>query len=340
MKKRIVGIVAGIAALFIGAGLSAAGQDWSADFKIVRVGDGVFAAIGAPGGQAGSNAGFIVGDAGVLVVDSFLTPKAAEELIAAIKQQTQQPIKYVVNTHYHLDHVGGNQVFQAMGMPIIAQENVRAWVPTKNSKFLPPPEQLKKQREDTAKSLADTPADQAQKRQQLERRLKQIDSFLTINLTPPSLTYEAGPLHLYLGKREVTLVTLPGHTGGDTLAFVPDANVLFMGDMGWVKTLPNLVDATVVDWVKSLDAVLTRHASAKFVPGHGEVGEAADIRDFRDYLDDLHNRVKAAIDGGLTLDQAKEQLKPPEKFKAFGAQFFVQPNVQDMYNELKGTKQK
>ena len=340
MKRIIAYFLTVLVLLLTSAGSPAIAQDTPGNFKIVNVGEGVYAAIGLPGGLAGSNAGFIVGDSGVLVVDSFLTPRAAEELIAEVKKVTGQPIKFVVNTHYHLDHVGGNQVFQALGIPIIAQNNVRTWVPTKNRKFLPPPDQLKKQRDDTAKSLAETPADQAQKRQQLERRLRQLDAYLTIDLTPPSITYEAGTLHVYLGKRDVALFTLPGHTGGDTLAFVPDANVLFMGDMGWTKTLPNLVDATVLDWVKSLDQILNRHASAKFIPGHGQVGEATDIREFRDYLDDLRNRVKGAIDSGLTVDQAKEQLKLPEKYKDFGIQGFVQPNIQDMYNELKGTKQK
>ena len=345
MRRIFNGFVATLALLAVFAParpLHAAGQDAASDFKIVNVGEGVYAAIGTPGGMAGSNASFVIGDSGVLVFDTFLTPKAAEELVAAIKSQTQQPIKYVVNSHYHIDHTGGNQVFQAMGIPIIAQSNVRDWVVAKNRKnFLGTPEQLKKQHDDLTKRLADTPLDQKDKRAQIERGLRQTDAFLTIDLTPPSLTYDSGMMHVYLGKREVALVTLPGHTGGDTLAFIPDANIVLMGDIGWTHSLPNLIDATVVDWVHSLDLVLSHHPEAKFVPGHGEVGTAAEIRDFRDYLDDLRNRVKAAIDSGMTLDQAKEQLKVPERFKTFNGQpYFVKPNIADMYNELKGVKGK
>jgi cyclase len=340
MRKNAISWLAAIAILLASASLSARGQDAASDFKVVSVGDGIYAAIGTPTGLAGSNAGFIVGDSGVLVMDTFLTPKAAQELVAEIKARTDQPIKYVVNSHYHIDHTGGNQVFAAMGIPIIAQANVRDWVITRNRKnFLPPAEQLKKQRDDLAKTLAETPADQTAKRQQLERRLKQTEAFLTLDLTPPTVTYDSGTLHVYLGKRDVALFSLPGHTGGDTLAFVSDANVLFMGDMGWTHSLPNLIDATVTDWVQSLDKILIHHPEAKFVPGHGEVATAADMRDFRDYLDDLRNRVKAAIDQGLTLEQAQEQLKLPERFKSFNGQGFVKPNIKDMYNELKGTKQ-
>ena len=75
------------------------------------------------------------------------------------------------------------------------------------------------------------------------------------------------------------------------------------------------------------------------MPGHGNVAGAADIKDFRDYLDDLRARVKQGIASGLTVDQAKQQLTLPEKYKSFAFQNFAVPNVDDMYKELKGTKQ-
>jgi glyoxylase-like metal-dependent hydrolase (beta-lactamase superfamily II) len=115
--------------------------------------------------------------------------------------------------------------------------------------------------------------------------------------------------------------------------------VLFTGDLGWSKTLPNLVDATVTDWVPTLDKVLNQYPTAKFVPGHGGVAEAGEIKDFRDYLDDLRARVQQGIKDGLTLDQAKQQLKLPEKYKTFAFQNFATPNVEDVYKELTGTKQ-
>src|SRR6266480_5667603 len=309
------------------------------DFQLVKVADGVYAAIAKPGGLASGNAGFVVGDGGVLMIDTFFTPTAVEELIGAIQSETKQPIKYALNTHYHLDHTGGNQVLAARGVPIIAHDNVAIWQTTKNRRFLPLPEELQKRRNDAAKQLSETATDQTEKRAQIERQLRRLDAMLTIKLTNPSVTFGSGTLHLYLGKREVQLFTLPGHTGGDVLAFVPDANVVFTGDLGWSKTLPNLVDATVNDWIPSLDKILTNHASAKFVPGHGDVATAAEMRDFRDYLDDLQKRTRKAIADGLTIDQAKEQLKLPDQYKSFAFQNFAQPNIEDMYKELKGTKQ-
>lgn len=339
MKRMAINIIIGITLLCAVGIARPAAPRAEDDFQLIKVADGVFGAIAKPGGLASGNAGFIVGDDGVLVVDTFLTPHAMEELIAQIELQTKLPIKYAVNTHYHLDHTGGNQLLAARRVPIIGQQNVLNWVGTKNRRFLPVPDELRKRAVDVGKELTETPEDQKEKRTQLQRRLRQIAAMSAIKLTPPSLTYNAGTIRLYLGSREVVLFTLPGHTGGDTLVYVPDANVVFTGDMGWSKTLPNLVDATVNDWVPSLDKLLSEHGGAKFVPGHGEVAGAAEMREFRDYLDDLRSRVKQAISGGLTVEQAKEQLKLPEKYKGFAFQNFAQPNVEDMYKELKGSKQ-
>jgi glyoxylase-like metal-dependent hydrolase (beta-lactamase superfamily II) len=308
------------------------------NFTLNKVADGVYAAVAKPGGLASGNAGFVVGDEGVLVVDTFLTPAALEDLIGVIATETKQPIKYALNTHYHLDHTGGNQVLAARGVPIIGHEKLMEWQTVKNRRFLPATEELQKRRDAAAKQLSETPADQADKRAPIERQIRRFDALLTIKLTNPSVTFAAGSVRLYLGKREVILFTLPGHTGGDVLAYVPDANVVFMGDMGWRKTLPNLVDATVNDWITSLDSVLAQYPNARFVPGHGEVATAAEMKEFRDYLDDLRTRVKQAIANGLTIEQAKEQLKLPEKYKDFAFQNFATPNVEDMYKELKGTK--
>src|SRR5207237_1592072 len=309
------------------------------DFQLVKVADGVYAAIAKSGGLASGNAGFVIGEDGVMIFDTFFTPVAIEELISEIQSLTKLPIKYAINSHYHLDHTGGNQVLVARGIPIIAHDNVMIWQTTKNKRFLPTAEDLQKRKADAEKKLSETPDDQKDKRAQLERQIRRSDAKLSIKLTNPTKTFGSGTLRLKLGKREVILATLPGHTGGDVFAYVPDAHVVFTGDLGWSKTLPNLVDATVNDWVPTLDQILKQYPTAKYVPGHGNVAGAADIKDFRDYLDDLRGRVKQGIANGLSVDQAKQQLTLPEKYKSFAFQNFAVPNVDDMYKELKGTKQ-
>src|SRR5262249_42897159 len=192
--------------------------------------------------------------------------------------------------------------------------------------------------DDLVKKLAGIAEDKKDERAPIERQIAQTDVMLTINLTRPSLTYTSGMLRLSLGHREVVLLTLPGHTGGDTIVYVPDANVVFTGDLGWSKTLPNLVDATVNEWIPTLDKLLGDYKTAKFVPGHGQVADSGDIQAFRNYLADLRTRVKQGIDSGLTVEQAKEQLKLPEPYKDFAIQGFAKPNIEDMYKELQGTK--
>src|SRR5215472_5871478 len=81
------------------------------DFAVKKLAEGVYAAINPDGGKAGSNAGFVVGSTGVVVIDTFLTPASARDLLAEIRKVTNLPIRFVVNTHYHLDHTGGNSVF-------------------------------------------------------------------------------------------------------------------------------------------------------------------------------------------------------------------------------------
>jgi cyclase len=344
MRSRLISILFAIVVFVaIGSARSYPGKSPTApkaedDFQLIKVADGVYAAIAKPGGLASGNAGFVIGDEGVLIFDTFFTPAALEELIGEIQTLTKLPIKFAVNSHYHLDHTGGNQVLVARGVPIIAHDNVLKWQTTKNRRFLQTPDELQKRRADTAKQLSETPEDQKDKRTQLERLIRRLDAMMTIKLTNPGVTFGAGIVRVYLGKREVVLATLPGHTGGDVFAYVPDANVVFTGDLGWSKTLPNLVDATVNDWIPTLDKILNQYPTAKFVPGHGNVAEASEIKDFRDYLDDLRARVKQGIADGLTIEQAKEQLKLPEKYKTFAFQNFVTPNIEDMYKELKGTK--
>jgi cyclase len=101
-------------------------------FVLKPIGPGVYAAIDGPDHKAGSNAGFVIGDDGVLVVDAFFTTDAARALVGEIRRLTPKPIRYVVNTHYHADHTGGDQALRDAGAVIIAHKNVRGWVRTNN----------------------------------------------------------------------------------------------------------------------------------------------------------------------------------------------------------------
>src|SRR3954454_23813828 len=105
-------------------------------FVLKEIGPGIYAAIDGPEHKAGSNAGVVIGDDGVLVVDSFFTLDAARALVAEIHRLTPKPIRYVVNTHYHVDHTGGDLALREAGAVIIAQRKGRAWVRVNNITLL------------------------------------------------------------------------------------------------------------------------------------------------------------------------------------------------------------
>lgn len=280
-------------------------------FTLHEVGPGVWAAISVPKSGTGGNAGFVVGSDGVLVVDSFQTEAAAQALLEAIRKATPQPVRYVVDTHYHLDHVGGNGVFAAAGATVMAQANLRAWARTENLKF-----------------FGDSP--KPEERAQVE------------SLALPALVYQDG-VTLWLGDRQVIVRVMPGHTGGDSVVVVPDAQVVFTGDLFWRHDLPNLIDADTLQQIETNDSFLKDYPKAVFVPGHGEVADAKDVAAFRDYLMALRAAVAAAQSAGKKDQSLMDGVLPGLK-KQYGDwgyfDYFSRPNIQQTEAELSGKKKR
>ena len=213
----------------------------------------------------------MIGDDGVAVIDTFWSQDAARQLLADIQARTKLPVKFVINTHYHLDHVAGNGVFAAAGAIVVAQENVRGWIREENLHLL---------------GAFLTPELKA----------------LTEAVVAPMVVYETD-MNLYLGTRRIQVRSLPGHTGGDSVVFIPDAKVVFAGDLVWRNMLPNLIDASTKPWIETLDSLVADSApDSAFVPGHGELGKASDVAAFRDYLAALRTLVEEARARGQSGD--------------------------------------
>jgi glyoxylase-like metal-dependent hydrolase (beta-lactamase superfamily II) len=278
-------------------------------FTIRQVAPGVYAALDRDA-RAGANAGFVIGDDGVVIVDSFQFPEAAESLLVEIRKLTPLPVRYVINTHYHIDHVAGNGVFKRAGGLLVAQRNTAAWINTENLKFFT--------------------ADQTKERA------------LVAAFPLPDLLVDQ-TLTIRLGGRRLELRALPGHTGGDLVVAVPDAKVLFCGDLFWRRVAPSLIDATVSKWIESLEELQHRPDAAAYtyVPGQGDLATLTEVGEFEHYLEDLTATVRTAMGlrtkGGDLLATAL----PPLKAKYQSWVFFERHAPQEislMAAELSGTK--
>ena len=280
-------------------------------FTLHQVGPNVFAAIhnARSATPAWANAGFVIGDDGVAVIDTFMSAATATQLLSEIRARTKLPVRFVVNTHYHLDHVAGNGVFADAGAVVVADRHVRDWIHTENLRLLGP-------------------------------QITPEQKTLTEGFVAPTVGYEQG-MNLYLGSRQIQVRSLPGHTGGDSIVVIPDAKVVFGGDLLFHDMLPTLIDASTQPLIDTLDLLLTRNADYTFVPGHGEVGQTKEVAAFRDYLMMLLTLVREAQAQGRSGDAVAEAVMPALKAKYGHMEFFdgiAKQNVLEIEAELRGTK--
>jgi glyoxylase-like metal-dependent hydrolase (beta-lactamase superfamily II) len=226
------------------------------------------------------NTGVIVGDDGVLIVDAQATPIMAQDVIAKVRSVTDKPIRYVLLSHYHAVRVLGASAY-ADAHAILASDETRDLI-------------VERGQQDMDSEIGRFP------------RLFQGKESIP-GLTWPTQTF-TGSLSVWLGKREVR-ITQPGrgHTSGDTIAYVPDAGVLFSGDLVEYKSACYCGDANLKDWPETLKIVSAFNAVA-LVPGRGDalVGEAKvseAIAGTSDFLSALYGAAEASVRKGADLKQ-------------------------------------
>lgn len=241
----------------------------------IEIAKGVYAFIQAGGA---TDAGFIVDEDGVVVIDTLMTTTLANQLMAEVRKVTNAPLRHIVNTHWHGDHVFGNAVLPPA--PIIAHDTCR--------------DDLISEWDDHRAFLRDLyPA--------------AWPEMEALKATPPNVTFSRS-LTLHLGTRAVELRYFGrAHTQGDVVAYLPDVGVAFAGDIAFHKYIPNARDGFPADWLDAA-AALEGIGADVIVPGHGPLGTNAELAEMRECLALILEQVRQSFERGMSEKQAHAAL--------------------------------
>ncbi len=236
-----------------------------------------------------SNAGFVVTAAGVVVLDALGTPSLGWDLLQQIRKVTDQPVRYIMLSHYHADHIYGLQAFKdhVPGVIIIAQERAGEY----------------RENEDTADERAN---------QRLDQRREALFPWVNrdTRVVPPDITFRQR-LELKLGGRRFVMIYAgPAHSASDAMISVEPDGVLFAGDIVQNSRIPfmNADDVDTANWRRALDEV--EQINPKFIiPGHGRPSTTAKeaIAFTRDYIDYVRSVMSKAVESWTDFDAAYEQ---------------------------------
>ena len=328
------------------------------DFQVVPVADGITAFIAKEpkAGVVQGNVILITGDEGAIVIDSGQFPPQARKMVAEIRKLTSQPVRALIITHWHGDHLLAANVFRESfpGITVVSHAETRRL----GAKFYADwPEQVKgfpkmiatlRERLATGKRRDGSPISEEDKfgyktdSDALEAVLPDIADTKWV---PPDTTFK-DEITFYLGKREVQVRNLGlGNTSGDAVTWVPDAKVLITGDTVVYPT-PYSFGSYHSEWVEVLKKMIALEA-VRIVPGHGPVmTDAGYLKTLIALLEDTREQVRAAVKQGLTLEQTRKQVNL-EKFRMQLAgddiyrqrafrEFFLEPGIGQAYKEAKG----
>ena len=277
--------------------------DWSkVEIKVTKVSGNIYMLEGQGGNIAAS-----VGEDGIVIVDDEFAP-LAEKIQAALKDLkiTDKPVRFVINTHYHGDHTGGNPPFANSGSTIIAQDNVRKRLASGGTAG-----------NGGSMKMENKPAEKA---------------------ALPIITFEHD-LTVHLNGEDIRALHFPaGHTDGDAIIFFPKANVVHMGD-DFVRYGFPFIDVASGGSVQGMTegvekAIAQLPADVKVIPGHGALSNLDDVRNYIQMLKDTTAAVQKAMAAKKTLDQMKQEkiLAPWAKW----SNDFVSQDIfiETIYNSL------
>ena len=296
------------AAALLPALASAQDQDFAkVQIKVTKVSGNLYMLEGSGGNIAAS-----VGEDGIVIVDDQYAP-LADKIAAALKSLgvTDKPVRFVINTHYHGDHTGGNLPFATAGSTVIAQDSVRKRLETGG-------------RAGNGGSLS-------------------MDMKAAPKGALPIITFDHD-VTVHLNGEDIRALHFPaGHTDGDAIVFFPKASVVHMGD-DFVRYGYPYIDVTAGGSVQGMIAACEKVAAVlpadvKVIPGHGQIATLGDVRDYATMLKATSAAVQAALKSGKTVDQMKKDKILAAWDKKYSGDFVTSDVfIETLYNSLTNQK--
>jgi cyclase len=274
---------------------------WESGVK--QLAPNIYAYIQAKATWYWNNAGFIVGNDYVVVVDALATVSLTQKFRDEIRKITDKPVRYLINTHHHGDHTYGNHVFA--GATIISHDYCH--------------------REVIEAGIMDPSL--------LNTIFPEFD-FQGIAATPAHITFDK-QLTLHMDGREVRLLHFgPGHTIDDIIVYLPAEGIIFAGDFIFLYSTPLGMEGSFAGWLRNLDA-MEKLGAQTYVPGHGPVCGAEGLNLCREYLVFVQREAKKRFDKGMTVDEAAKDIDLGQ-FKQWPDRERILLNLERLWREFRG----
>ena len=286
--------------------------------RFEKIADGIYYATASGTMTVGANSPVIVADNDTIVIDSETSPAAGRALVQDIKAFTDKPVKFVVDSHYHYDHLFGNQVF-GPDVQVIGHDHTRVRLQANTMEQYTFRNSINPARVDALRQRIAAEPDGQQKATlegQLQNTLAYIEQVKEVKQTPPNMTF-ASEMTVLRGARELRLVYLGrGHTDTDVVVYLPKERIVATGDL-MESVISYMGDSYPEDWIVTLDKLKALDFDT-VLPGHGVPFKGkAKISAFQDYLRDFVAQAKAFKAQGLTAEQAAKKIDLTRHGKEF-----------------------